>query len=143
MSRRYPAHPLLGVAVVLLDGDRVLLVERGEPPAVGQWTVPGGLLEVGESIADAALRELREETGLTADLGAIVEVAERVLRDSEGRVEYHYVIVDLLATNPRGTLRAGSDSRQTKWLKVNELDQLPTTEGLLALLQKATRSVLA
>ena len=137
MSRRYPAHPLLGVAVVLFDGDRVLLVERGEPPAVGQWTVPGGLLEVGETIAECALRELREETGLSATLGPIVDVVERVLHDAEGRIEYHYVIVDLLATSPVGTLASGSDSRQARWIKVNELDQLPTTEGLAAVIRKA------
>lgn len=136
MSRRYPAHPLIGVAVVLLDGDRVLLVERGEPPAVGQWTVPGGLLEVGETIAEGALRELREETGLTATLGPIVDVVERILRDAEGRVEYHYVIVDLLAKSPEGTLTSGSDSRQARWVKVNELDQLPTTEGLAAVIKR-------
>lgn len=139
MSRRYPTQPLVGVALVVFDGERVLLVERAHPPAQGQWTVPGGLVEVGETVAEAALRELREETGLTVDVGPIVEVVERILRDADGRVEYHYIIVDLLGRSPRGEPRAGSDSAEVRWVAPSELTALPLTEGLLPVIEKARR----
>jgi ADP-ribose pyrophosphatase YjhB (NUDIX family) len=137
MPRRYPEAPIVAVGVLLLDGDRVLLVRRGRPPQVGRWTVPGGGVELGETLEEAALRELGEETGLTCTLGPVVEVLDRVLRDESGRVEYHYVILDFVGTAPTGTLQAGSDCAEARWVGSEELAGLPTTDGLAPVIARA------
>lgn len=122
MGRENPELPVVAVGVVLLDGDRVLLVRRGRPPLQGQWTIPGGGVEVGETLRDAALRELQEETGLSADIGPIVEVVERITPGAEpARPRYHYVIIDFLGTAPVGALRAASDAAEARWAPLAEL----------------------
>lgn len=139
--RRYPAAPIVAVGVLLVDGppgaERVLLVQRGRPPHLGRWTVPGGGVEVGERLEDAALRELGEETGLSCRLGPIVEVLDRVVRDGEGRAEYHYVILDFLGEAPAGALRAGSDSTDARWFTLGELGGLDLTDGLEPVVRRA------
>ena len=137
MPRRYPEAPVVAVGVLLLDGDRVLLVQRGRPPQVGRWTVPGGGVEVGETLEEAALRELAEETGLGCTLGPVVEVLDRVARDGDGRVEYHYVILDFLGSAPTGTLRAASDCADARWVPIAELDAWDTTDGLAPVVRRA------
>ena len=137
MARRYPEMPVVAVGVLLLDGDRVLLVQRGRPPQVGRWTVPGGGVEVGETLEEAALRELGEETGLGCTLGPLVEVLDRVVRDGDGRVEYHYVILDFVGSAPTGTLQAGSDCADARWVPIAELDQWQTTDGLAPVVRRA------
>jgi ADP-ribose pyrophosphatase YjhB (NUDIX family) len=138
MARRYPELPVVAVGVVLLDAqDRVLLVKRARPPSPGRWTVPGGGVELGETLEQAALRELAEETGLSCKLGTVVELLDRVLRDAQGRVEYHYVILDFVGTEPTGELRAGSDSAEAKWVAVDELAALDTTDGLAPVVRRA------
>jgi ADP-ribose pyrophosphatase YjhB (NUDIX family) len=138
MSRQYPELPVVAVGVVLLDAqDRVLLVRRGRPPSPGRWTVPGGGVELGESLEQAALRELREETGLACKLGAIVEVLDRVLHDRDGRIEFHYVILDFVGTEPAGELQPGSDSTEARWVSIAELSPLETTDGLEPVLRRA------
>lgn len=137
MSRRYPERPVVAVGVLVLDGDRVLLVQRGRPPQAGRWTVPGGGVEVGETLEEAALRELAEETGLGCTLGPIVEVLDRVVRDGEGRVEYHYVILDFLGTAPTGRLGAASDCADARWVPLAELDRYETTDGLVPVIRRA------
>jgi ADP-ribose pyrophosphatase YjhB (NUDIX family) len=134
-------RPVVAVGVLLLDhrdgGDRVLLVRRGKPPAVGRWTVPGGKVELGETLEAAALRELREETGLTCTLGPLVEVLDRVVRDADGEIAFHYVILDFLGTAPHGTLAAGDDSTDARWFALAELEGLDTTDGLAPVVARA------
>ena len=128
---------MVAVGVLLVDGDRVLLVQRGRPPQVGRWTVPGGGVEVGETLEEAALRELAEETGLGCTLGPVVEVLDRVVRDGDGRVEYHYVILDFVGTSPTGTLQAASDCADARWVPIAELDAWETTDGLAPVVRRA------
>ena len=139
MGRRHPEAPVVAVGVLLLDGDRVLLVQRARPPLAGHWTVPGGGVELGETLEQAALRELAEETGLGCTLGPVVEVLDRVVRDAAGRVEYHYVILDFLGTDPTGELRAGSDSADARWVPIDELDRWLTTDGLRPVIDRARK----
>ena len=128
---------MVAVGVLVVDGDRVLLVQRGRPPQVGRWTVPGGGVEVGETLEEAALRELAEETGLGCTLGPVVEVLDRVVRDEAGRVEYHYVILDFVGTAPTGTLQAASDCADARWVPIAELDAWETTDGLVPVVRRA------
>lgn len=144
MGREYPELPVVAVGVVLLDGDRVLLVRRGRPPQAGRWTVPGGGVGLGESLRAAALRELEEETGLRARLGPLVEIVERVTPGVEpapgagpARPRFHYVIIDYLATDPEGELRAADDADEARWVPVAELESWDTTEGLGPVITRA------
>jgi ADP-ribose pyrophosphatase YjhB (NUDIX family) len=139
VPRRHPEAPVVAVGVLLLDGDRVLLVQRARPPLPGRWTVPGGGVELGETLEEAALRELAEETGLSCTLGPVVEVLDRVVRDADGRVEYHYVILDFLGSAPSGELRAGSDSADARWVALDELDAYATTDGLAPVIERARK----
>src|SRR6185312_15213739 len=92
--RRFPERPIVAVGAVILDGDRVLLIKRGQEPLKGEWSLPGGAVESGETLAAALVREVREETCLEVEVGPVVEVLDSVRRDAEGRVEYHYIIID-------------------------------------------------
>ena len=137
MSREYPAHPIVAVGAIVIDGDRVLLVRRAKPPAQDRWSVPGGVVEAGETLAEACAREVREETGLEIELGAPVEIVERVTRDAQGRVQFHYVIHDFAARVRGGELAAASDCAEARWVTLDEAARLPTTEGLLPVLRRA------
>ncbi|MBA3394168.1 MAG: NUDIX hydrolase [Deltaproteobacteria bacterium] len=123
--------------IVFDDAGRVLLVERGRPPGVGLWTVPGGKLELGETLAQAVAREVREETGLVVEVGALACVVERV---GEG---YHYVILDYLARVIGGSLAAADDVRDARFVSEAELGALPVTDGLLDVLARARPGWLA
>ena len=121
MKRHYPDQPLVGVGAVVFKGGKVLLVRRGQEPALGSWSLPGGLVELGETLADAIRRELAEETGLTVTLLGIAAVAERVFRDPDGRIAYHYVLVDFLCDYLGGDLTAGSDITAARFVELREL----------------------
>jgi 8-oxo-dGTP diphosphatase len=135
--REYPAAPLVGVGAIVVDGERFLLVQRGRPPALGKWSIPGGLVDVGEPVEAAAQREVAEECGLTVRLHGLVGFVDRIVRDPAGRVQYHYVLLDFLATPESGSARAGSDARALRWSTLDELRTLDTTEGLEAMIRRA------
>jgi 8-oxo-dGTP diphosphatase len=128
MKREYPESPLVGVGAVIVEGDsssrRALLIRRGTPPLLGEWSLPGGVLECGETLREAVAREAHEETGLIIETGEMLGVYERVIRDHEGRVRYHYVLIDFLCRRIGGDLRAGSDAADARWFTREELPPL-------------------
>jgi 8-oxo-dGTP diphosphatase len=119
MRREFPEVPLLGVGGVVVHEGRVLLVQRGREPMKGQWSLPGGLLELGESLEAAVMREVQEETGLQVCPVELIELLDRILREDE-RVRYHYVIADYLCSVSGGELRAGSDADAVRWVERSE-----------------------
>ncbi len=150
MRREYPESPLVGVGAVIVahrekdhrekdhrakdkekarpDKDHlVLLVRRGQPPLLGEWSLPGGVLECGETLREAVVREAREETGLLVEIGEMLGVYERLIRDDEQRVRYHYVLLDFLCHAVGGELKAGSDAADVRWFTRDELPALNLT----------------
>ncbi|MGQ9760038.1 MAG: NUDIX hydrolase [Candidatus Methanomethylicaceae archaeon] len=128
--REYPERPLVGVGVILIKDHKILLVKRGHEPNKGMWSIPGGLIKLGETAEDAAVRETMEETGLKITLGQIVGIFNVVARDEEGRVKYHYVIIDYLGEVVGGTLTAGTDVTDVKWFRLEELDEIQTSPSV-------------
>jgi len=135
--RSYPDRPIVGVGAVVLEGGRVLLVRRANEPSKGEWSLPGGAVELGESLEEAVVREIREETGLDVEVGRVVEVLDRVRRDAAGRVEYHYVIVDYACAIRGGLLAAGTDAADVRWVDVAGLAQLGVSEKAISVINKA------
>jgi ADP-ribose pyrophosphatase YjhB (NUDIX family) len=138
-SRRYPKRPILGVGAIVLQRDRVLLIERGNAPLAGYWSLPGGVLEVGETLEEGVRREVLEETGLEVRPAGIIQIFERIMRDADGRPEYHYVLVDYLCRVTGGTLAASSDAAQAIWAPRRSLARYTITEGTLPVIEKAFR----
>ena len=136
MKREFPEVPLVGVGAIIIEGDRVVLVKRAHPPIQGQWSIPGGVLEVGELVREAAVREAREETGLIVEPGELLGVFDRILRDAEKRVQYHYVLVDFLCRKVGGELRAASDAAEVRRFTRDELPALNLAEDTLDVIQK-------
>ena len=136
MRREFPELPLVGVGAIVVEGDRVLLVKRAHPPIQGQWSIPGGVLEVGEMVREAAIREAREETGLTVEPGELLGVYDRILRDPENRVQYHYVLVDFLCRPIGGELLAASDAAEVRWFRREELPALNLAEDTEDVIRK-------
>ena len=121
MKREYPDSPLVGVGAVIIEGDRVVLVRRGHPPLAGEWSVPGGVLEVGETLRQAAVREALEETGLRVEVGELLGVYDRILRDADERPRYHYVLIDFLCRKTAGDFQAADDAAEARWFTRAEL----------------------
>ena len=123
VSREYPDRPLIGVGAVIVQEGRALLIRRGQPPLLGEWSLPGGVLECGETLREAAAREALEETGLVVEVIDMLGVYERVIRN-DGRVRYHYVLIDFLCRPAGGELKAGSDAAEVGWFTREELPAL-------------------
>src|SRR5580658_4796967 len=124
MQREFPEVPMVGVGAIIIEDARVVLVRRAHPPLQAEWSIPGGVLEVGELVRDAAVREAREETGLTVEPGELLGVFDRVLRDPGQRVQYHYVLIDFLCRRVAGDLAAASDAAEVRWFSRRELSAL-------------------
>lgn len=125
MTGNYPEQPGVGVGVVIVENGRVLLVQRGKEPGAGTWAFPGGRLELGETLAEAAVREAREETGLTIEPADVFAVFDLIETDPDGSIRFHYVLIDLLAERVAGTARPGDDSVDTRWVGLADLEELP------------------
>jgi 8-oxo-dGTP diphosphatase len=140
MNRRYPERPVVGVLAVVMRGDRALVVRRANPPMSGRWGFPGGVLELGETVAEGAMRELHEETGVTAAPEGTLTVVDTIDRDGDGRVRYHYTLVAVIGTWQAGEGVAGDDADEVAWLTRAEIIEqgLPTAPALLPLIDLAT-----
>jgi mutator protein MutT len=119
--RTYPDRPYVGVGAVIVADGKVLLVKRRYDPLAGQWSIPGGAVELGETLEDCVAREMLEETGLEIAVGPVIEVFDRITRDAQGQVQYHFVLVDYLCWPVGGELRAGSDVADARFVDAGEL----------------------
>jgi len=135
-NRQYPDRPILGVGALIFRDDCILLAERGKEPLKGYWSLPGGVVEVGETLDQAIRREVREETGLDVEVVEVLEIFERIMRDAEGRPEYHYVLIDYLCLAPNGEARPASDVAQVAWVRREEVARYRITEGTPRVIQK-------
>ncbi|MGA8150655.1 MAG: NUDIX hydrolase [Terriglobales bacterium] len=124
MKREYPDAPLVGVGAIIVEKNRVVLVKRGHPPLAGEWSIPGGVLEVGETLRQAAVREALEETGLAVETADLLGVFDRILHDADGRTLYHYVLIDFLCRRIGGDLKAAGDADEARWFTREEAARL-------------------
>ena len=136
MRREFPEVPLVGVGAIIIEDARVVLVKRAHPPLQAEWSIPGGVLEVGELVREAAIREAREETGLVVEPGELLGVYDRVLRDAERRVQYHYVLIDFLCRRVAGNIAAASDAAEVQWFRREDLPGLRLAEDTLDVIRK-------
>jgi 8-oxo-dGTP diphosphatase len=141
MKREFPEVPLVGVGAIIIEEARVVLVKRAHPPLEAEWSIPGGVLEVGELMREAAIREAREETGLAVEPGELLGVFDRVLRDPEQRVQYHYVLIDFLCRRVGGDPVAASDAAEVRWFTPEELPALNLAKDTLDVIRKGFATV--
>jgi ADP-ribose pyrophosphatase YjhB (NUDIX family) len=135
--RAYPDRPIVGVGAIILRDKQVLLVRRDSEPRRGEWSLPGGMLELGETLREGVEREVLEETGLRVRVKQVVEVFDSIIPDAAGRTEFHYVLIDFLCVPIEGELRAGSDVAEVVWARVDDLDRFKLTENALAAIERA------
>ena|SRR5438128_11341013 len=124
MQREYPDRPIVGVGAIIVDNGRVVLIKRGKAPLLGEWSVPGGMLELGETMRQAAEREALEETGLEVRTTELLGVFDRIVSDDAGRHQYHYVLIDFLCEVISGKLKAAGDAAEARWFTAEELSKL-------------------
>lgn len=136
IKRDYPAAPILAVGVVARNRDRILLIRRNKEPSRGLWTFPGGAVELGEGVREAAQREVREETGLEVEIGEVAAVIDSVHRDDQGAIHYHYVIVDFYGRPTGGELQAGDDVSEVRWVGLEEAEALPMPDAARAMVRE-------
>jgi ADP-ribose pyrophosphatase YjhB (NUDIX family) len=135
-TRRYPPRPVLGVGALIFNRDKILLVERGNDPLKGYWSLPGGVLEIGETLEEGIVREVREETGLEVKPLKVLEIFERIIRDAQGAPEYHYVLIDYICRVTGGSLRAADDASRAAWVPRRLLSTYAITTGTLPVIEK-------
>jgi ADP-ribose pyrophosphatase YjhB (NUDIX family) len=135
-SRQYPERPIVGVGAVIVDDGNVVLIRRKYEPLKGHWSLPGGMVEIGETLEAALTREMLEETGLVVDVGPVIEVFDRITRDEEQQVRYHYVLIDYLCWPSAGSLRAGSDVDAAIWADPAELADYSLTDKAMSVIHR-------
>jgi 8-oxo-dGTP diphosphatase len=139
MAREYPERPVVGVGAVVVRDRKALIVKRAHEPRRGEWSLPGGLLELGESLQDAVRREIKEETSLDVTVGPIIETFDRVHRDDHGKIRYHFVIVDFVCWPDGGDAVAGSDADDVAWVGATEIDEYKVNAHAKAVIERGLR----
>lgn len=137
MSRLYPERPIVGIGTVVWHGQRVLLVRRARPPRVGQWSLPGGAQKLGETMAQAARREIREEAGIEVTLGEVIATLDLIDRDPAGAVRFHYTLVDFVAEALGDALTPGSDAADARWFELDELPALGLWSETIRIIERS------
>lgn len=136
MKRDYPEHPIIGVGAVIVQSGRVLLVRRDTEPLRGEWSVPGGMLELGEKLRDGICREVQEETGLDVEVGEVLDVFDSIFTDPLGRTQYHYVLIDYLCKPLSGEAHAASDVSDVRWVSAEALPAIGLRESIEQVVRK-------
>ena len=139
MTRTYPEAPVCAVGAIVFRGNAVLLIQRAKPPAQGKWSIAGGVVRLGESLEGAVVRELREEAGMEVKPLAVGKVIDRIYKDSEGRIAYHYVIIDYVCEAGPEHPRAGSDAHDAGFFEIEQLDEMDMTEGTAEVIREVHR----
>lgn len=141
-ARRYPERPIVAVLAVVLRSDRFLIVQRGQQPNAGRWGFPGGVLELGETVAEGAMRELREETGIVAEPGGVLDVHDAISRDADGRVQFHYILIAIRGVWRSGEGAPADDAAAVAWASRAEVEagRYPTFPTLLPLVDRALQT---
>ena len=137
MQREHPTQPLIGVGALIVENGRVVVIKRGNAPLLGEWSIPGGMLELGETLRQGAEREALEETGLVVRATELLGVFDRIVPDEEGNIVYHYVLIDFLCQRLSGELRAGADAADARWFTPEEIEKLPLALDTAQVIQAA------
>jgi ADP-ribose pyrophosphatase YjhB (NUDIX family) len=135
-GREYPIRPLVGVGALILGDGKLLLIRRGAEPGQGKWSIPGGLVELGENVQDAMIRETKEEVGLDVEAVKLMDVFDSVTLDDQGRIQYHFVVVNFLARTVGGAVRTGSDILEARWVPVGEVEKFVLTDSFRRFFEK-------
>jgi 8-oxo-dGTP diphosphatase len=136
VKRLYPKQPIIGVGAVIIEDGKILLEKRKNEPGKGKWSIPGGLVELGESIEQTVIREVKEETGLDVGKPEHIDVVDNVVRDENGEVKYHFVIIDYLAKLKGGMLKAASDAEELEWVSLSGVEKHDLTKTFRAFFQR-------
>jgi mutator protein MutT len=141
LRRLYPEQPLVGVGAVLVRDGEILLEKRKNEPGKGKWSIPGGLVELGETVEQAVIREMKEETGLDVEKPEQVDVVDSITRDEKSEIKYHFVIVDYFLRLKGGELKASSDAEELRWVRLDELEHYDLTRTLRTFFQRNRRRI--
>jgi ADP-ribose pyrophosphatase YjhB (NUDIX family) len=136
LTREYPARPLVGVGALIFKDGKLLLIRRGAKPGQGRWSIPGGLVELGERVYDAVVREVKEECGLDVEVERLVDVFDSITRDEKGRIRYQFVVVNFLAKIKGGNLKNADDVLEARWVPIDEVEKYNLTNSFRAFFKK-------
>ena len=136
MRREYPSQPIVGIGAIIVQNGEILLAKRGSEPGKGKWSVPGGLVELGEKLEKAVVREVKEETNLDVEVVHLIDAVNNIVRDSDGRLHFHFVVLDYLVKLKGGTLQSSSDILDTKWVNLENADDYDVTETFREFLKR-------
>lgn len=139
MQREYPKNPILAVGTVVFKDDHILLIQRNKPPKATQWSIPGGAQDLGETLKEASAREVKEETGVDIKNITLVDVVDYIKKDDQGKILYHYSLVDYMADYDGGDLIAGDDALNPKWVPISEIASYKLWEATVKLIEDAAR----
>ena len=136
MGREYPERPIVGAGALMIENGKLLLIKRGAKPGQGKWSIPGGLVELGERVQETIVREVKEECGLDIEVERLVDVFDSITRDEKGRIQYQFVVVNFLAKIKGGILENADDVLEARWVPLNEVEKYNLTNSFREFFQK-------